>query len=297
MNELRKAVKSGEIRPKRSLGQNFLTDRAVAERIVEAVGLTRADHVVEVGPGLCALTELLCESAGFVTAVEIDRHLVPKISEIMARYDNFRLIHADILKLAPEELTFPKKADGAAGDFLPESPSAFFGGRAKLVSNLPYYISTPVMMRFFEEGFRVSRLVFMMQKEVADRLVALPSTKAYGALTVAANFYAKPAKLFTVPPHCFVPQPDVESAVVALETYETPPVEVRDTALFFRVVRAAFAQRRKTLENCLIHAGLLPPERARAAAILDGAGVPRGARGETLDLPAFAALANVIGAG
>ena len=281
---IREAVRAGAIRPQKSLGQNFLIDQSYAERIAEAADVGPDDTVIEVGPGLCALTRPLCRRAGHVVAVEIDRFLVPQILQEMRGAQNFRLVHGDILKTPLDELL----PDGAAR----HSPY-------KVVSNLPYSISSQVMMRFFE-GFgevdRPSVMVLMMQKEVADRLVAQPATKAYGSLTVAANVHSAPRRAFSVPPHCFVPQPGVDSTVVVLETRPEPPAPIEDRKLFAKVVRAAFAQRRKTLENCLMHAGLLPQDRIEAAATLAEAGVRPGARGETLTVEEFADVANAIAA-
>ena len=277
---LREAVRSGEIRPRKSLGQNFLIAPSYAERIADAADIGPQDTVIEVGAGLCALTWPLCRRAGRVVAVEIDRFLVPKILQEMRGAQNFRLVHGDILKTPLESLLQGEEARAY-----------------KVVSNLPYSISSQVIMRFLEEpaeGARPSRMALMVQKEVADRLAAHPATKAYGALTVAVNFYAVPRRVFSVPPHCFVPQPGVDSTVVVLDAYSEPPARVADRRLFFAVVRAAFAQRRKTLENCLMHAGLLPQARHAAAAALEDAGVRPGARGEELSVEEFAAVANTI---
>ena len=276
--DVRGEIKKGAIRPVKSLGQNFLTDAEIAGRIVEAAELTKEDAVIEVGPGLGALTALICEKAGQVIAVEIDRHLIPRISANMAGYGNFELIHDDILKIPFDEL-YRRVAKPA---------------RVKVLSNLPYYITTAVMMRFFEESPQPEKMVFMMQREVADRLVAKPSTKAYGSLTVLTNYYAQPHRAFYVAPHCFVPQPDVESAVVVLDVRDVPPVPVPDKAFFFGVVRAAFAQRRKTLVNCLISAGLIPKDRVFAEALFAKAGIDVLARGESLTMSEFATLTELL---
>ena len=286
--DVRKEVKSGGIKPIRSLGQNFLVDSTIAAKIVEAAELTKQDDVIEIGPGMGALTGFLCQQARTVTAVEIDKYLIPKISELMLPYDNFRLIHADILKVSMQ-------------DVLPERfrMNDVFAVQAirsglKIISNLPYYITTPVIMRFFEEGIKPEKMVFMMQREVADRLVAKPSTKAYGALTVIVNYYAAPSRAFLVSPHCFVPQPDVDSSVVVLNVHETPPVELMDEAFFFKVVKAAFSQRRKTLINCLIHAELIAKDRKLAAELLQNVGLSENVRGEALNIFEFAKLSNEI---
>ena len=278
--DVRGEIKKGAVRPVKSLGQNFLTDELVAGRIVEAAELTKEDVVIEVGPGLGALTALICEKAGQVIAVEIDRHLIPRISANMAEHGNFELIHDDILKIPFDELYRRVAQTGCK--------------RVKVLSNLPYYITTAVMMRFFEESPQPDKMVFMMQREVADRLVAKPSTKAYGSLTVLTNYYAQPHRAFYVAPHCFVPQPDVESAVVVLDIRDVPPVPVPDKTFFFGVVRAAFAQRRKTLVNCLISAGLIPKDRVFAEELFAKAGIDVRARGESLTMSEFATLTDLL---
>jgi 16S rRNA (adenine1518-N6/adenine1519-N6)-dimethyltransferase len=284
---VRQAVKSGRIKPVKSLGQNFLVDEGVAERIVGAADISPSDTVIEIGPGLAALTETLCRRAGYVIAVEIDRHIIPALEEKMSGYENFKLIHADILKLDLREI-----AEDAGFEQTSETPDV--SRRLKVVSNLPYYITTPVIMKFLEGDIRPAKMVFMMQKEVADRITARPSTKAYGALTVSANYYMKPCKAFNVSPHCFVPQPDVESSVLVFEPHDKQPVELLDRQLFFKVVRAAFAHRRKQLMNCLIHAGLLPNDRELAGRVFGASGLLLTARGEELDITHFARLCNEI---
>jgi len=278
--DIRRAIKTGEIRPVKSLGQNFLADANVAERIVDAAGVRGEDVVIEIGPGAGALTEKLCHRAGFVVAVEIDRRLVETLEPKMALHGNFKLINGDILKLGIPDIL------AAAGR---PATDGFI-----VISNLPYYITTPIIMGVLEGSAIPFRMVLMMQKEVADRIVARPSTKAYGALTVAVNYYAKPTKAFSVPPHCFVPQPGVDSTVLVLEPHGRPPVDLADKQFFFRVVRAAFAQRRKQLINCLIHEGLLPKDKALAGRILEGAGLSPKARGDELGITEFARLSNKI---
>jgi 16S rRNA (adenine1518-N6/adenine1519-N6)-dimethyltransferase len=320
-SELRRAVRAGEIRPQKSLGQNFLVDLSYAERIVDAADIGEDDDVIEVGPGMCALTKLLCERARRVVAVEIDKFLIPKILREMRGIANFRLVHADILKM-PLERLLPDgsgsgiHSDGGSGsgicsdgdgdivsDIVSNSCGCSDSDDAacyKVVSNLPYSASSQIMMHFLDgvdDAARPRKMVLMMQKEVADRLVAQPATKAYGALTVAANFFAEPRRAFNVPAHCFVPQPGVDSTVVTLDTRSAPPCHVEDRALFFCVLRAAFAQRRKTLENCLIHAGLLPKDRNAASAVLAASGVSPCARGETLSLRQFADISNALATG
>ena len=275
------------------MGQYYLTDDSIAEKIVNLAELAPGDHVIEVGPGACALTGRLCERAGAVTAVEIDRRLAGAICTAMSRYPNFHFICADILKVSARSLV----------------PAGASPRRVVLVSNMPYYISTPIMTRLFEELAFVDKAVLMMQKEVARKLTAQPSTADYCMLSVFAQSFYVPKKCFSVSPHCFVPQPGVESAVVALEPRSRPlfagdageaseaaeAVEAVEALrqMFFRVVRAAFARRRKTLANSLVFAGLALG-RAEAEGALALAGIPTGARGESLSHEAFAALAHAL---
>ena len=282
MIDVKKAVKSGDIVPNKKLGQCFLTDGGVAGRIVGAADPAPGDHAIEVGPGVCILTGMLCERAGSVTAVEIDKRLAAKIGPAMSGYGNFTLINADILKISPDAL-LPRDAEGAGS-----------GRRVILVSNMPYYISSRIMARLFTEFDFVDKAVLMMQSELAHKLLSKPSEPDYCMMTVLANSFYKPELLFHVPPHLFTPQPGVESAVVAFCASETPPCagpEERET--YFRVVRAAFSARRKTLENCLIGAGLAQG-RGQAACALASARIKSGARGESLGVSEFAALARAL---
>ena len=280
--DIRDAVKKGELAPKKRFGQCFLNDAGVAERIVNVLDLAPDDHVIEAGPGACSLTGLLCERAGSVTAVELDRELMPNIDKAMARYSNFRLINADILRVPPESL-LPE------GGLLPK-------GRIKFISNMPYNISTPIMTRLFEEFAFVGKAALMMQSEVSDKVVAQPSTDAYCLLSVLACFFAVPERAFYVPPHCFTPQPGVGSAVVVFHAHGEAPefaswADPVMRGMLFRVARAAFAQRRKTIENSLLHAGLAA-DRGAAADIVSRAGIRAGSRGEALSAGQFAALAH-----
>ena len=279
MNDVREAIRRGEIKPNRKLGQNFLTDKKIAAQIVNAAELTPDDHVIEVGPGVCALTGSLCEQAGSVAAVEIDRRFAQTIGDATSRFDNFSLIIGDILDISPDLL-------------LPQD-----GGKnrtVKLVSNLPYYISTPFMTRLFEEFTFVRKAVLMMQTDVSRKLLANPSTPDYCMLTVLARQYYALKKLFTVAPHAFVPQPNVESAVMLLDARQTPLNEAAaDRDMFFRAVRAAFTSRRKTLANSLLLAGLASA-RSEAEKAIAVAGIAAGARGESLEAGEYAALARVL---
>ncbi len=251
------------------LGQNFLVDETVVDRIVAAAGVTPGDAVLEIGPGIGTLTQGLAEAGAKVVAVELDRRLVEVLADTLAGYDNVRVVHGDILKT----------------DISREMATASF----KVVANLPYYITTPILMAILEQRLPVSVLVTMVQKEVAERMVAAPGGKDYGALSVAVQYYTAPEIAFHVPPQAFIPAPAVDSAVIRCVVRREPPVAVMNEATFFRVVKAAFAQRRKTLANAFKGAGLVAAE---AAAILAAAGVDSGRRGETLSLAEFAAVAN-----
>jgi len=283
--------------------------------------LTPGGHVIEAGPGVCALTGRLCEGAGSVTAVEIDRRLVGVIGRAMSGYGNFRLINADILDV-PAESLLPEPGGrtcapqpGAINAHSPVGPclstqqsaaplpSSHFRSSSGVVfvSNLPYYISTPIMTRLFEEFIFVDRAVLMMQKEVSDKLLARPSSPNYGMLTVFAHYFGTVRKLFSVPPHSFTPQPGVESAVMLFDAHK-PPIDASAGApderimardMFFRTVRASFASRRKTLANNLIHAGLAA-DRSMAEDAVARAGIGAGARGETLGVHEFVALSRSL---
>ena len=295
---IRNAVKNGEVKPKRKLGQCFLTDANVAEKIVEAAELTPGDRAIEIGPGVCALTELLCARAGSVSAVEIDKNLAGLISGTMSRYKNFDLVIDDILKV-PIRRLMQETGDNPdrpapAGLSYPSESAAIPAGQIKLIANLPYYITTPILERVINEFTFVNKAVLMMQKEASDRLLAKPSTPEYGMLAVLANTFFKLKKIFIVPPHCFTPQPGVESAVILFDALQ--PRLSADRKFYVSVVKAAFAVRRKTLENSLLHSGLVP-SREQAAAILEEAGIARGARGESLGINEFWELARALRAG
>lgn len=257
------------IRMSKKLGQNFLIDERVVRNIVKAADITQGDAVLEIGPGIGTLTQGLAEAGAAVTAVEIDRRLIEVLAKTLEGYENIRVVHGDILRINIEkEVAAP---------------------RYKVVANLPYYITTPIIMGLLEAHMPVDTLVTMVQKEVAQRMVAVPGTKDYGSLSVAVQYYTQPEIMFVVPPAAFIPPPAVDSAVIRCTVREKPPVEV-DERIFFRVVKAAFAQRRKTLSNTLKTTGV-PAETLKI--ILEKAGIDGGRRGETLSLEEFAAIANV----
>lgn len=257
-------------------GQNFLIDPNVLERVIGAAEVSKEDCVLEIGPGIGTMTQLLAERAGKVFAVEIDRNLIPILEETLSSYSNVTLINEDILKLDIKELT------GEWG-----------GGRSvKVVANLPYYITTPIVMGLLESGSPLQSITVMVQKEVAERMQAGPGTKEYGALSLAVQYYAQPQVVANVPPNCFIPRPGVGSAVIRLTKYRTPPVEAADERKLFALIRAAFNQRRKTLANSLGNAPGLKVTREQVSRVLEEMGLPAMVRGEALTLEQFAVLSN-----
>lgn len=259
-------------------GQNFLIDPTVLERIVDAAEISKEDCVLEIGPGLGTLTQYLAERAGNVAAVEIDKKLMPILQETLSAYENVSLINADILKLDIFRLA-----------------EEMNGGRPfKVVANLPYYITTPIIMWLLESRAPVKTVTVMVQKEVADRMQVGPGTKDYGALSLAVQYYARPEIVANVPPNCFIPRPNVGSAVIRLTEYETPPVQVADERRMFALIRAAFNQRRKTLVNALCNAPALDITKEQAAAALERMGLSPTIRGEALTLEQFAGLSKEL---
>nr|WP_206529719.1 16S rRNA (adenine(1518)-N(6)/adenine(1519)-N(6))-dimethyltransferase RsmA [Brevibacillus sp. SYP-B805] len=264
---------------KKSLGQNFLIDTNILHNIVETAQLDKEKGVIEIGPGIGALTEQLGRAAGKVVAVEIDQRLLPILDETLGPYPNIEIVHGDVLEIDLHRLIRER-----------------FSGYQKIsvVANLPYYVTTAILMKLLEERLPLEHIVVMIQKEVADRIAAKPGTKDYGSLSVAAQFYAEAEVAMVVPASVFVPRPHVDSAVIKLTLRKQPPVEVADEALFFRVVRASFAQRRKTLLNNLQHNLFTKEQKDQVIQLLAAAGIDPARRGETLSLQEFAGLANVI---
>lgn len=259
-------------------GQNFLIDPHVLEKIMDAAQITKEDCVVEVGPGIGTMTQYLAERAGRVVAVEIDKALLPILSETLAAYENAEVINEDILKVDMNRLVQEKN-----------------GGRPiKVVANLPYYITTPIIMGLFESHVPMESITIMVQKEVADRMQVGPGTKDYGALSLAVQYYAKPEIVAAVPPNCFIPRPTVGSAVIRLTRYSEPPVTVKDEKFMFALIRASFNQRRKTLVNGLGNAGGLCVEKDEVKKALAQMGLSETVRGETLTLEQFARLADLL---
>ncbi len=262
----------------KKFGQNFLIDTHVLDKIVASAGITKDDFVLEIGPGIGTMTQYLCEAAREVVAVEIDKNLIPILKETLSAYDNVTVINEDILKLDLNELA--KERNG--------------GKPIKVVANLPYYITTPIIMGLFENHVPLESITVMVQKEVADRMQVGPGTKDYGALSLAVQYYANPEIVANVPPNCFMPRPKVGSAVIRLTCHEKPPVEVTDERLMFRLIRASFNQRRKTLQNGLNNAADLDFTKEQIVKAIEEAGFVPTIRGEALTLEEFAKLSNIF---
>lgn len=263
----------------KKFGQNFLIDAHVLEKIISAAGITKDDCVLEIGPGIGTMTQYLAENAGHVVAVEIDRNLIPILKETLADYDNVTVINEDILRVDIKALA-----------------EEYNGGKPiKVVANLPYYITTPIIMGLFESGVPIDNITVMVQKEVADRMKEGPGSKDYGALSLAVQYYAEPEIVANVPPNCFIPRPNVGSAVIRLTRHKEMPVEVKDPALMFKIIRASFKQRRKTLQNGLGNAPELPYTKEQIAAAIAEMGLTPTIRGEALSLAQFAQLSDILG--
>lgn len=261
---------------KKKFGQNFITDSNLLQKIVDAGEVGPDDIVIEVGPGAATLTKALARQAKTVVAIEIDSDLIPIIEETMSEFDNFYLVQGDALQLDLDELLADKLG----------APC-----RCKIVANLPYYITTPLVMHFLEQGFAIDRIVIMVQKEVAQRFTAQPGKKDYGAITVSLQYYGQVRSAFPVPRQLFIPQPDVDSAVVDIQPWREKPLLADDEALFHRLVKAAFGQRRKTLRNALKTLNL---DAALLQTALTACGIDDARRGETLSVAEFVALSNAI---
>lgn len=262
----------------KKFGQNFLIDEHVLDKIIRAAEITKDDYVLEIGPGIGTMTQYLACAAREVTAVEIDRALIPILEDTLKEYDNVSIINEDILKVDIAALAKEKN-----------------GGRPiKVVANLPYYITTPIIMSLFESHVPLESITVMVQKEVADRMQVGPGTKDYGALSLAVQYYAEPYIVANVPPNCFMPRPAVGSAVIRLTRHQKPPVEVMDEKLMFRLIRASFNQRRKTLANGLKNSGELNLSKEVITVAIEKLGKGSSVRGEALDLEEFARLTNII---
>lgn len=269
-------IQQNEFAFQKRFGQNFLVDSHVLDKIIQSAGVTREDCVLEIGPGIGTMTQALAEAAGRVVAVEIDDHLIPILQQTLKDYPNVEIIHGDILKLDVNEIA-----------------AKYNGGRAlQVVANLPYYITTPIIMGLFESGVPLKSITIMVQKEVADRMKAEPGSKAYGALSLAVQYYAEPYLAANVPPNCFIPRPSVGSAVIRLTRHEKPPVEVTDEKLLFQLIRASFNQRRKTLANSLNNSPELHFSKEQIQEAIASLKVSPSVRGEALTLEQFAQLCN-----
>lgn len=262
----------------KKFGQNFLIDQHVLEKIIGAAGVTKEDMVLEIGPGIGTMTQYLAENARQVVAVEIDKNLIPILEETLSGYDNITIINEDILKLDIKTLA-----------------QEYNEGRPiKVVANLPYYITTPIIMGLFESDVPIDNITVMVQKEVAQRMQAGPGTKDYGALSLAVQYYAEPYIAANVPSNCFIPRPNVGSAVIRLTRHQIPPVEVKQPALMFDLIRASFNQRRKTLQNSLNNAPNLNFTKDQIASAIESLGAAPAVRGEALTLSQFAGLADYL---
>ncbi len=259
-------------------GQNFLIDPRVLDKIIDAAEIGPDDFVLEIGPGIGTMTQCLAEKAREVCAVEIDSKLIPILEDTLKEYENVTILNEDIMKVDIVDLAAQKNA----------------GKPIKVVANLPYYITTPIIMALFEKKVPLESVTVMVQKEVADRMQVGPGTKDYGALSLAVQYYASPYIVANVPPNCFIPRPAVGSAVIRLTRHEKPPVEVRDPAYMFRLIRASFNQRRKTLQNSLYNSSELQVSKEQVAAALESMGLPATVRGEKLTLDQFAKLSDLL---
>ena len=272
-------LKKFDVHFQKKFGQNFLIDSHVLDKIIRAADISKEDGVLEVGPGIGTMTQYLCENAGRVLCVEIDKALLPILEYTLADYDNVNVINGDILKQDIWELA-RKYNDGKP---------------FKVVANLPYYITTPIIMGFLENDSPISSITVMVQKEVAERMQAEPGTKAYGALSLAVQYYSKPYLAANVPMNCFMPRPNVASAVISLERYDEPPVKTKDEKLMFELIRASFQVRRKTLWNGIKISNSLNYTREEIENVLTDMGLDVNVRGETLNLAQFAELADRLG--
>lgn len=263
----------------KKFGQNFLIDTNVLDKIIDSAEVTKEDCVLEIGPGIGTMTQYLAERAGSVVAVEIDKALIPILKDTLSGYDNVTVINEDILKVDINRIVEEKNQ----------------GRPIKVVANLPYYITTPIIMGLFESHVPLKSITIMVQKEVADRMQVGPGTKDYGALSLAVQYYSRPEIVANVPPNCFIPRPNVGSAVIKLTRYENPPVKVRDEKKMFALVRASFNQRRKTLMNGLSNAKELQVTKEQIAEALEQMQLSPTIRGEALTLEQFAQLSDLLG--
>lgn len=271
-------LKKHNFNVQKKYGQNFLVDTHILDKILEASAITGQDCVLEIGPGIGTMTQYLAESAREVIAVEIDRALIPVLEETLSSYDNVTVINEDILKVDIRRIAEERNG----------------GKPIKVVANLPYYITTPIIMGLFESGIPLDSITIMVQKEVAERMKSGPGNKDYGALSLAVQYYADTYLVANVPPNCFMPRPKVGSAVIRLTRHERPPVEAEDEKLMFDIIRAAFNQRRKTLANGLNNSDRLDFSKETIVNAIERLGKGTRVRGEALTLKEFADLSNYL---
>lgn len=262
----------------KSLGQNFLIDESVLDKMISGSGIDENTNVIEIGPGFGTLTQRLCMNAKKVVAIEIDKSAVPILEKNLEEFDNLKIINDDVLKCDLEKIIAEE----------------FGGEKIKIVANLPYYITTPIIMHILESKIKTDSLCIMIQKEVAQRIAAKPSCKDYGALTVAVNYYSEPRLICHVPPSSFIPMPKVSSSVISLDIRDAAPVSLKNEKGYFKVVKAAFGQRRKTLLNALSNSGAIPLSKEEILNVLKECGIDEKRRGETLSLQDFANISNLI---
>lgn len=277
-NVTKEIIEKFKFRFSKSLGQNFLIDGNIIEKIYDGAGINQEDGIIEVGPGIGTLTQGLCERAGKVVAIELDNNLLPILDYTLGDYENFQVVHGDVLKIDLHSLIEEKFADVK---------------ELKVVANLPYYITTPIIMKLLEERLKIDKIVVMVQKEVALRMKASPGNKDYGALSIAVQYYSNAEIIVNVPKNVFVPKPNVDSAVIMLDVYKEPRVKVMDEKLFFNVVKAAFGKRRKTLLNTLSTGGL-ELEKQEVLSVLEKCNIDPQLRGEVLSIEEFANISNAI---
>jgi 16S rRNA (adenine1518-N6/adenine1519-N6)-dimethyltransferase len=280
MGNTTEIIKKFKIKLNKNLGQNFLTDENIVKKIVGSAIISDRDLIIEIGPGIGSMTRELCKNAGKVLAVEIDKYLIPALTYNLREFNNIEIVNKDIMDENIVEMINTAKLSG----FNPEN--------VKVIANLPYYITTPIIMKFLEEAPGIDMMVFMVQKEVAERMVAKPGGKDYGALSVAVQFYSEPSIIFNVSPDSFVPRPNVDSTVIKLNVYKEPIVDIKSKKMFFKTVKAAFGQRRKTLPNALCNSGYFKQNKEEMKDILENIGVGENQRGETLSIMQFAELSN-----
>lgn len=274
-------IKKHNLRLTKSLGQNFLNDDNIVKKIVDAADVDKDTLVIEIGPGIGSMTKELAERALAVVAIEIDKYLIPALNDNLSEYSNITIINEDVMKANVQAI-------------IDEFRTKYSAKTVKVVANLPYYITTPIIMMFLEQVKGIDGMSFMVQKEVAQRMVSGPGTKDYGALSVAVQFYSAPKIIFEVPPHCFIPQPEVHSTIIRLDILSEPPVKVYDKDLYFKLVKASFGQRRKTLVNGLANSGFLRKNKEQIKQVLESMGLNENIRGEVLTVQQFGELTNLI---